>query len=189
MAFRLPVAAVVLVFSSCAHAALIASSRLEQCWNDGSQETLTDCDQRIVVSLAIAAGQSGSEEVHTVADASEASGERELMDAVRLSIFKTEAVVRYPVTYLQSFNSAPYEVVTHHGLGGCNDGDLASAPSCGWVLASDGSHIQDSQGFCCSCGADQIFGTSSTSTRSTTLQCDLFGNAQVDSRTVPFRTF
>ena len=97
MAFRLPVAAVVLVFSSCAHAALIASSRLEQCWNDGSQETLTDCDQRIVVSLAIAAGQSGSEEVHTVADASEASGERELMDAVRLSIFKTEAVVRYPV--------------------------------------------------------------------------------------------
>jgi hypothetical protein len=79
---------------------------------------------------------------------------------------------------LQSFNAAPYEMITHHGLGGCDDGDLSNSPSCGWVIAADGSRIPHSQGFCCSCGADQILGTSSTSTRSETLQCDLFGSSQ-----------
>ena len=163
---------------------IIASSSLEQCFNNG--EAPLDCAQRIVVSLAIASGQRGTEEIHTVRDrtvptnqgGSGADNTRELEAPIRISLTKSEAVVRYPVTYFRSFNAAPREVVTHHGLGGCNDGDLAAAPSCGWVLASDGSRIRDSQGFCCSCGTDQILGLSSTSTRSNALQCDLFGNAQ-----------
>lgn len=161
------------------HAALIASSRLEQCFNDGNPNTLLNCNRRITVSLAIAAGQRGTEEIHAVMDGTDASHrDRELETPLRISISKSQAVVRYPVVYFQSFNAAPYEVVTHHGLGGCDDGDLSANPSCGWVLAADGSRIQDSQGFCCSCGADQILGTSSTSTRSTTLECNLFGSAQ-----------
>ena len=153
-----------------AEGAIISSSSLEQCFDDG--ESPLDCDQRIVVALAVASGQRGTEVIQTVLDRIETpersreAAERELESPIRISISKTEAVVRYPVTYLQSFNSAPREVVTHHGLGGCNDGNLANAPSCGWVYASDGSRIQDSQGFCCSCGFDQILGSSSTSTRS-----------------------
>ena len=168
-----------------ARAPLIASSSLEQCFDNG--EAPLDCDQSIVVSLAIASGQRGTEEIRTVLGCDE--GERvqtpnreastcELEAPIRLSLTKTEAVVRYPVTYLQSFNAAPREVVTHHGLGGCEDGDMSAAPSCGWVLASDGARIQDSQGFCCSCGFDQMLGASSTSTRSTELHCNLFGSAQ-----------
>ena len=51
--------------------------------------------------------------------------DRELETPLRISISKSQAVVRYPVVYFQSFNAAPYEVVTHHGLGGCDDGDLS----------------------------------------------------------------
>ena len=164
--------------------ALVASSSLEQCFDDGVSSL--SCANKMVVSLTIASGQRGTEEIRTVLGCNEGevqtanptSSTCELESPIRLTLSKTEVVVRYPVTYLQSFNAAPREVVTHHGLGGCDDGNLAPSPSCGWVLASDGSRIRDSQGFCCSCGFDQIFGTSSTSTRSTALHCDLFGNAQ-----------
>ena len=58
------------------YGALISSSRLEQCFNDGNPETLLDCAQRITVALAVPAGQVGTEELHMVSDPSK--GEREL---------------------------------------------------------------------------------------------------------------
>ena len=79
--------------------ALISSSRLEQCFNDGNPETLLDCAQRITVAMAIPAGQVGTEELHIVSDP--AKGERELEKPIRLTISKTDAVVRYPVTCKQ----------------------------------------------------------------------------------------
>jgi hypothetical protein len=163
---------VVLALPACG-GALISSSRIEQCYDDGGP---LDCDRRLTVALAIASGQRGTEEVQTVSE--EEESELTLERPLRVSLYKTDAVVRYPVHYLQSFNAQPFEVVTHHGLGGCNDGDMANSPSCGWVLSSDGARILNSQGFCCSCGFDQILGTSSTTPRSETLQCDLFGDAQ-----------
>ena len=143
-----------------------------------------DCAHRIVVTLAIDAGQNGTEEVHATLDrvvdqsGGQTTGELELETPLRLSLSKTDAIVRYPLTYTRTFNSAPREVVTLHGLGGCEDGDLATEPSCGWVVDSTGSRVADSQGFCCSCEFDQILGFSSSSTRSATLECNLFGDAQ-----------
>lgn len=143
-----------------------------------------DCAHRIVVTLAVDAGQNGTEEVHATLDrvvdqtGGQSTGELELETPLRLSLSKTDAIVRYPLTYRRTFNSAPREVVTLHGLGGCEDGDLATEPSCGWVVDSTGSRVADSQGFCCSCQFDQILGISSSSTRSATLSCDLFGDAQ-----------
>ena len=161
---RLLLAALLLVLPPPSRAALIASSKLEQCFNDGLGPL--DCQQQITVALAIASGQLGTEELHTCMD--ESNEERELEAPIRLSISKSEAIVRYPVTYLQSFNSAPFEVVTHHGLGGCKDGDQTNAPSCGWVLGTDGARVPDSQGFCCSCSFNQLLGMSTTSKRQCT---------------------
>ena len=79
--------------------ALISSSRLEQCFNDGNPETLLDCAQRITVALAVPAGQVGTEELHMVSDPSK--GERELEHPIRLTISKTHAVVRYQATCKQ----------------------------------------------------------------------------------------
>ena len=168
------------------HAALLASSRLEQCFNNGVDPL--DCAHRMVVSLAIASGQRGTEEIQAVVDRSGSSSatsttapERTLEAPLRISLTKTETIVRYPVTYLQTLNAAPREqIIPNLGLGGCEDGDLASNPTCGWVLSSvDGSRIPNSQGFCCNCGFDQMLGfTGSTSTRAAELQCGLFGDAQ-----------
>ena len=134
-----------------------------------------DCTQRITVAMSISSGQSGTEEVHAVMRSKD---EHKLADPIQLSVHKSDAVVRYPVTYKQSVNAAPYEVIHHHGLGGCDDGNMAIAPSCGWVVDANAVPILDSQGFCCSCSFDQLLGTSSNSLRSSQLQCDLFGNAQ-----------
>ena len=82
------------------HGALIASSRLEQCYNDGNPETLMDCEQRITVSMAIPAGQIGTEEVRMVQDPNKKS--RELEKPIRLTVTKSQAVVRYPVTCAQT---------------------------------------------------------------------------------------
>ena len=143
-----------------------------------------DCSQRIVVTLAVETGQNGTEEVHAslthLQDKRHGGGaaEVELEMPLRISLTKSEAIVRYPLTYLRSFNSQPREVITLHGLGGCNDGALAREPSCGWAVDSSGAAIDDSQGFCCSCGLDQLLGVSSQATRSESLSCNLFGNTQ-----------
>jgi len=88
-----------------ASGAIVANSRLEQCFNDG--EAPIDCNRRLVIALAIASGQRGTEEIHTVVDRSESmpgggtnaeEEERELEAPIRISLSKTEAIVRYPVT-------------------------------------------------------------------------------------------
>ncbi|CAI5526353.1 unnamed protein product [Closterium sp. Naga37s-1] len=75
--------------------------------------------------------------------------ERRLADPVKITVVKTPVYAVYPLTFLQSFNGRPYEVVVT--TTGCRDGAYDSDPTCGWFLYPDGSRVPNSQGFCCSC--------------------------------------
>ena len=174
-----------LLYASYSSGAMIASSSLEACVNDGSDQPL-QCNQKMVVALSVENGQDGTEVVEaTLRDVIDRTGSlgasnvpRELEEPISLSLSKTTVVVRYPVTYVQDINAAPREVVVHHDLNGCVDGNEASNPSCGWVIAPDGSRVPHSQGFCCACSFDQTLGLSDQATRASSLACDLFGNMQ-----------
>ena len=163
--------------------AIIASSSLEACVNDGSHQPY-QCSQKMVVALSVENGQDGTEVVEaTLRDVVDRTGSlgasnvpRELEEPIALSLSKSSVVVRYPVTYVQDVNAAPREVVVHHDLNGCVNGNQATNPSCGWVIAADGSQVPHSQGFCCACSFDQTLGLSDQSTRASSLACDLFGN-------------
>ncbi|CAI5513237.1 unnamed protein product [Closterium sp. Naga37s-1] len=75
--------------------------------------------------------------------------ERRLADPVKITVVKTPVYAVYPLTFLQSFNGRPYEVVVT--TTGCRDGAYDSDPTCGWFLYPDGTRVPNSQGFCCSC--------------------------------------
>ena len=174
-----------LLCASYSRGAIIASSSLEACVNDGSHQPF-QCSQKMVVALSVENGQDGTEVVEaTLRDVVDRTGSlgpssvpRELEEPIALTLSKTQVVVRYPVTYVQDINAAPREVVVHHDLNGCVDGNMATNPSCGWVIAPDGSQVTHSQGFCCSCSFDQTLGLSDQGTRASSLACDLFGNMQ-----------
>mgnify|MGYP006133543501 CR=1 FL=1 len=162
-------------------ASIIASSSLESCVDDGSVQPL-DCDSRIVVALTVESGQLDTEAVHAtiedVVDRTDGDELRELEQPIAISLRKSDVVVRYPVTYVQDINASPREVIVHHDLNGCVDGDRSDHPSCGWVVRADGTRVANSQGFCCACSFDQTLGISDESTRAGSLACDLFGNME-----------
>jgi len=160
------------------------AQRKSQC--DACAPRSLDCSRRLVVALTVNNGQNGTETVQATVNyvSDQTTGittQRELASPLSISLTKTNPIVRYPLTYLQSFNSQPREVIVLHNFGGCQDGNLATSPSCGWAIATVNgvnSAIPDSQGFCCSCDLNQVLGISGQSTRSQTLNCNLFGNVQ-----------
>lgn len=77
-----------------------------------------------------------------------------------ISLTKTPAYLTYPLTYVQSFNAKPAELIIRTGLGfpslACADGAAAPAPTCGWATDPvSGAPVPASQGFCCACSLDQ----------------------------------
>lgn len=82
----------------------------------------------------------------------------------------------YPLTYTSSYNAKPYEIVEL--TSDCVDGALVSDPTCGWFLNADGSHVPDSQGFCCVCDAaaswQQTVLGGPTDTSRGNVNCNLF---------------
>ena len=81
---------------------------------------------------------------------------RDLARELTVTVTKSRAMASYPLTYLQSFNYKPVEGVVRPGPGMCRDGAYDAAPTCGWFYVGGGK-IADSQGFCCSCDAKQVW--------------------------------
>jgi hypothetical protein len=69
----------------------------------------------------------------------------------------------------------------------CSAGSFPEDPSptCGFVLNSKGTPIQDSQGFCCSCSLAKILGITKEGTRGK-LNCDLFGQVASSAHCLRF---
>lgn len=168
---------IALLLASPASAALIASSQLEQCVRSGPSADELACEERkFVVALTVENGQNGTETVEaTFGSAEDEAGlDHALEHPWRLVLRKSRVVLRYPITYVQSFNALPAEEVLLEPPFGCADGAEAAAPTCGWALDAGGGRITDSQGFCCDCSLLDAIGLSDEGTRAASLECSLF---------------
>ncbi|KAK9805195.1 hypothetical protein WJX72_005302 [[Myrmecia] bisecta] len=199
-----PTAVLLLLFSGTVHAAstVIANSQLQTCVQDGSSVTTTvTCSQKLVVTLAVESGTSlATEQLQFSVPcinspdgacpckcnyATDASCQcRDLAQAMNVVITKTPVYATYPLTYLKSFNSKPYEGVILTGgtraITSCDDGAKSSNPTCGWAKDETGANIPDSQGFCCKCTASQVggdtLGGGTVQQTRANLNCNLFAS-------------
>jgi len=156
---------------------ILATSQLLQCVQNGSS-SLRSCQERLVVTVTVPTGSNLATEfievdpircVNTEDSScpngcpSEDEDCRELVDPIHLSLTKSQVVANYELSYTQSFNHKPMEVVMYTGTGGsspiCKDGANEQHPTCGWYTdVQTGSQVPDSQGFCCPCTFESTWG-------------------------------
>eukprot|EP00928_Gymnodinium_smaydae_P050219 TRINITY_DN33802_c0_g1_i1.p1 TRINITY_DN33802_c0_g1~~TRINITY_DN33802_c0_g1_i1.p1 ORF type:complete len:607 (+),score=136.11 TRINITY_DN33802_c0_g1_i1:129-1949(+) len=157
--------------------AVLSSSKVESCVNDGSPEN--DCELNVILTISLEHGQTnGTESAElTLREAEGADGEgRVLKKPWRISWSKSRAYWRYPLRYVQDVNNKPIEQVIKTGFLQCDDNPLSVDESltCG-VAYSGGQRVEASEGFCCGC-VSNIF--SGHPTRSTSGGCSAFDLSQ-----------
>jgi len=137
---------------------LLASSKIESCLR--SNETLMDCQEKLVVSLSVQNQQySETESLETIIDkVGSEEGEKELLYPIKVTLEKTRVRARYPIRYLRDFNNKPRELVIFTSIFDCEDDAKSKDTTCGWHFDSEGEKIWDSQGFCCRCEFDEVIG-------------------------------
>ena len=135
----------------------------------------------LVVTLSVPTGQSTATQslqttVSTAADASGSGPGHQLQQPLSIALTKTPVWAVYPLTYAKSFNAKPYEIVVM--TTDCKDGAYQSDATCGWFSNADGTHVADSQGFCCPCDAQATWQQSvlggATDLSRGNVNCDLF---------------
>ncbi|CAM6100529.1 unnamed protein product [Calypogeia fissa] len=127
-------------------------SNIEACQQDEGKEVELQCLQKLLLQLLIINGKSTrSDTVETfVTHAQESNGASKALDVpYRITIYQSDVYAQYPITYIQSFNENPHEVVISSF--DCQDGHKDHSPDCGWPYNTDGEKVKDSQGFCCLC--------------------------------------
>lgn len=134
-------------------ASVLSSSELESCVNDGSEDL--ECEMRIVVTASLEHGQGATESVQfLVSDVTNEDGDDILMEKpLRVSWSKTPAYWRYPLRYIQDVNYKPIEEYITVGFLSCSDNPKDA--TCG-THDVGGQPIDDSEGFCCGCGANDM---------------------------------
>mmetsp|Transcript_2206 Transcript_2206/g.5616 ORF Transcript_2206/g.5616 Transcript_2206/m.5616 type:complete len:714 (+) Transcript_2206:43-2184(+) len=153
-------------------AAVLSSSKLETCLNDGSEEL--DCDKKVVLTISLEHGSQQTERaeflIEEVLDDSNVA--MQLQKPWRVTWTKTPAFWRYPLAYIQDVNNKPAEQIIQVGWLACEDNPMAadSEQTCG-VATLAGERVIDSEGFCCSCDAGDVI--SGTPTRAN-LDCNIF---------------
>jgi len=125
---------------------LLSSSQLTRCiqTSDESSPNNLNCENKLVVSLAISEGQqSGSEilefEIKSLTD--EGNVEYSLEEPVRIVVEKSVVEVNYPLEYAQDFNFQPKEIVKQSSNLSCDDGEHQSDTECGWRYDLDGEYL------------------------------------------------
>ena len=113
----------------------------------------------------------------TVSRVVSASGSTQQLETpISIALTKSPVWAVYPLTYAKSFNAKPYEIVVM--TTDCRDGALVQDTTCGWFLNADGSHVPNSQGFCCPCDAQATWQQSvlggATALSRGNVNCDLF---------------
>jgi hypothetical protein len=98
---RLAVLCAIALFSS-ARGALIATSKLEQCLNEGTEQMR--CSRKMVVTLTVDTGEEDTESILTelVLDAVDEQGQvQQLEEPFQISLAKYPVRVYYPLFYFQ----------------------------------------------------------------------------------------
>lgn len=120
-----------------------------------------DCQEKLVVTLTLGSGAAlateelqlglacvGSSDGRCPCSCNYATdagcGCRDLQQALSLRLTKSVLAASYPLTYLQSFNYKPTEIILRPSDNRCRDGDLEENPTCGWYYAG-GKKLADSQ--------------------------------------------
>jgi len=138
--------------------AVLSSSKLEACVNDGSEEM--DCSMKMVLTVTLEHGQLNTESAQFMVDEvkDDSDNAKKLLKPWRLSWKKTPAYWRYPIRYVQDVNNKPIETVVKTGFLGCSDNSNTNEEelTCG-VAKAGGERILDSEGFCCGCDLNDRF--------------------------------
>lgn len=139
-------------------AAVLSSSKLEACVNDGSKELW--CEKKVVLLISLEQGQ-GEEESAQFITINEVKDEQDQKHSLkkpwRVTWTKSKAHWRYPLRYSQDVNNKPTEKVFKVGFGACSDNpnDNEEKLTCG-VAKYNGQRVTDSEGFCCGCGIQDV---------------------------------
>ena len=70
---------------------------------------------------------------------------RDLTQSINVTMTKSPVYATYPLTYIQSFNSKPYEEIIMVGgdyaISECDAGGSSTSPTCGWATDASGNDI------------------------------------------------
>lgn len=170
----------------CSSLDLLASSSISACTNNGQGPA--NCTFKLLISAAINSAEvfgSGSFLYNLASALPSATSEVIPLDAVTITITQSSIKYYYPLTYIQDFNNAPYEVVSVVDANNrafnpltnkCEDRPTSQSPACGWATLPSGAHVPFSQGFCCGCTVEGDF-TGASIPRSG-LSCNAFSAQQ-----------
>mmetsp|Transcript_60799 Transcript_60799/g.131912 ORF Transcript_60799/g.131912 Transcript_60799/m.131912 type:complete len:595 (-) Transcript_60799:76-1860(-) len=137
-------------------AAVLSSSKLEACLNDGSEEL--DCEMKMVLLITLEHGQDETESAEfLVRDAQQDETKRQLLKPWQVKWRKSSASWRYPLRYVQDVNNKPTERILTVSSMGCSDNPSSNAEdlTCG-VAMKGNQRVPDSEGFCCGCDLNDM---------------------------------
>lgn len=70
---------------------------------------------------------------------------RDLAQSINVTLTKSAVMATYPLTYVQSFNSKPYEQIImvggNYAVSSCDAGGSSTSPTCGWATDASGNDI------------------------------------------------
>ncbi|CAD8210433.1 unnamed protein product [Paramecium octaurelia] len=139
---------------------LLATSQIKHCDSNNN----TNCSENMLIMLTIENSYSTSTEQIQINSTLLNNQTVQLSTPFTLTITKTPVFAYYPLKYFQDYNSQPYELQIPAAVNPCDDNWTSNSPTCGFQY-SNNSKIQDSQGFCCSCGSSEYNDQSDQSVR------------------------
>ena len=117
---------IILIYKS--YGAFIASSNIEQCINTGDPYDL-DCDTKLVVTLTLENGQNRTESLEAIITSveDEEGNINQLERSIKITLAKSEPLILYPVSYIQTTNAKPEEEIIYKAFlfNSCNAGYYA----------------------------------------------------------------
>ena len=131
---------------ACVNAVITSSSTVVHCDRLSAEGQL--CTVKLVIRSSLDSGSLVGDEIHITETERGA-----VANPIKVSVKKSATVLRHSVKYLGSVNSKPVEKVIVKSLLSCRSAES----TCGRMVANK-IPIPDSEGFCCSCSIDQLFG-------------------------------
>ena len=157
------------LFPACVLAYVISQSQVESCVR--KPESLS-CALSMLINSIVTTGSNGTESILVSSVVDNTGVDKDLVQPIAINVTKGPVFVRYSLVYVVDVNSKPREVVSTTSLLGCvsDSSQISSNPTCGYVFFR-GAPIRYSEGFCCQCSLDQLFGLGSHQRGS--VQCNL----------------
>ena len=141
------------------HGILLSKSSIETCTIQDQELSGGNCQQRILISLALRDSNGDTEalyaNIHSLGTTNGNDKEQtHLKSPIRITVTKTKVYLKYNLVYEQTVNGHPYEeVVKRFGwrIEHCRDQDHEANTQCGFARDKQKRKIADSAGFCCRC--------------------------------------